>query len=57
MTQKTLSNYADHVEFIPLDAPFKSDAWTSPEQLSAASELRGWLAERVVAAPHTDSSL
>jgi uncharacterized peroxidase-related enzyme len=36
ITLKTLSNYADHVELIPLDAPFKNHAWTAPEQLSAA---------------------
>jgi hypothetical protein len=36
VTQKTLSNYADHVDLIPLDAPFKSHAWAAPEQLAAA---------------------
>ena len=30
-TQKTLSNYADHVELIPLDAPFSAHAWEAPE--------------------------
>jgi uncharacterized peroxidase-related enzyme len=35
ITQKTLSNYADHVDLIPLDAPFQSHAW-SPEQLAVA---------------------
>jgi uncharacterized peroxidase-related enzyme len=34
ITQKTLSNYADHVEAIPLDAPFAPHAWTSPEQVA-----------------------
>jgi uncharacterized peroxidase-related enzyme len=31
ITQKTLSNYADHVELIPLDAPFSAHAWEAPE--------------------------
>lgn len=31
ITQKTLSNYADHVELLPLDAAFSSHAWTPPE--------------------------
>lgn len=31
ITQKTLSNYADHVELIPLDAPFSAHAWAAEE--------------------------
>lgn len=33
ITQKTLSNYADHVELIPLDAPFGAHAWKSPDDV------------------------
>jgi uncharacterized peroxidase-related enzyme len=35
IAQKTLSNYADHVELIPLDPPFSAHAWTSPEEVTA----------------------
>jgi len=34
ITQKTLSNYADHVELIPLDAPFSAHAWRAPEAVA-----------------------
>lgn len=35
ITQKTLSNYADHVELLPLDAAFGDQAWTPPEPATA----------------------
>lgn len=31
IAQKTLSNYADHVELIPVDEPFKAHTWTAPQ--------------------------
>lgn len=30
IAQKTISNYADHVEAVPLDAAFSSHAWSPP---------------------------
>ncbi len=33
ITQKTLSNYSDHVELIPLDRPFSAHAWKAAEEV------------------------
>lgn len=37
ITQKTLSNYADHVELIPLDAPFAEHAWSGWEEVAGGT--------------------